>query len=132
MGGYDDTNPGLRKGEYFHPVRYVEVLLMMAEAANETGNTIEAIQALNRITEAKGQPIIALPGATQEEIKGYIKYLSLKELCNEGLEYSTWRRWGIADQVLGKISGYKIYNSLLPGPLNVLDQYLILEQNPGY
>lgn len=131
-GGYDDTIPDLRKGEYFHPVRYVEVLLMMAEAANETGNTIEAIQALNLITEAKGQPIIALPGATQEEIRGYIKYLFLKELCNEGLEYSTWRRWGIADQELGKISGYKIYNSLLPVPQNVLDQYPVLEQNPGY
>lgn len=131
-GGYNDTIPELKKGEYFHPIRYTEVLLMMAEAANETGYTIEAIQALNQITEIKGQQPIAPPGATQNDIREYIQILFKKELCNEGLEYSTWRRWKVADQELGKLNGYKAHNSLLPFPQYVVDQYDSLKQNAGY
>lgn len=132
-GGYNDTIPQLRKGSYFHPIRYVEVLLMAAEAANEIGQREEAIAYLNQIVLAKGQAIIAPQGATTDEIRGYIQKLFEQELNKEGLEYSTWRRWGIIETKLKNITGYKTHNSLLPVPKEALDKYpSLIKQNAGY
>lgn len=133
LGGYNDTIPQLSKGSYFHPIRYVEVLLMAAEAANEIGQREEAIAYLNQIVLAKGQAIIAPPAATKDEIKGYVQQLFEQELKNEGLEYSTWRHWGIIDTKLKNIAGYKTHNSLLPIPKEALDKYpSLIKQNIGY
>ena len=132
-GGYNDTIPQLSKGSYFHPIRYVEVLLMAAESANEIGQREEAIAYLNQIVLAKGQPVIAPQGATADEIRGYVQKLFEQELNKEGLEYSTWRRWGIIDAKLKNIPSYKTHNSLLPIPKDVVAKYpLLLKQNAGY
>lgn len=133
LGGYNDTIPQLSKGSYFHPIRYVEVLLIAAEAANEIGQREEAVAYLNQIVLAKGQPIIAPPAATKDEIKGYVQQLFEQELKSEGLEYSTWRRWGIIDTKLKNITGYQTHNSLLPIPKKALDKYpSLIKQNAGY
>lgn len=82
---------------------------------------------------AKGQPIIAPPAATKDEIKGYVQQLFEQELKSEGLEYSTWRRWGIIDTKLKNITGYQTHNSLLPIPKKALDKYpSLIKQNAGY
>ena len=105
---------------------------MAAESANEIGQREEAIAYLNQIVLAKGQPVIAPQGATKEEISGYIQQLFEQELNKEGLEYSTWRRWGIIDTKLKNVPNYKTHNSLLPIPKNVLNRYPSLKQNEGY
>ena len=55
-----------------------------------------------------------------------------QELRNEGLEYSTWRRWEVIASKLKDIPGYKAHNSLLPIPQEALNEYPSLTQNAGY
>lgn len=133
LGGYRDTIPSLRKGAYYHPIRYQEVLLMQAEAANELGNTAEAIAPLNQIMAVEGKSPIAPAGSTKENIREYINTLFDSYLQKEGLEYSTWRRWGVLDDKIGNKWGYQASkHSLLPIPKEVVMQYPGLGQNPGY
>ena len=133
-GGYNETDSifQLGKGLYFHPIRYVEVLLMTAEAANEIGMREEAIAYLNQIVISKGQTAIAPLDATVEDIRGYIRQLFEQELRNEGLEYATWRRWEVIASKLKDIPGYKAHNSFLPIPQEALNEYPSLTQNAGY
>lgn len=131
-GGYDDMSY-LRKGNYYHPVRYQEVLLMLAESANELGNSSEAIAPLNQIMRVEGKTDIAPEGSTQKAIRGYINSVFDTYLKDEGFEYFTWRRWGLLNDKIGNISGYQSSrNSLLPIPKSALMQYPGLKQNPGY
>lgn len=130
-GGYSDSI-SFRKGRYYHPIRYTEVLLMQSEAANELGYIAEAIAPLNRIMVAEGEPAIAPQGATKEEIREYIKDVFDMFLRDETLEYSNWRRWGMSDSQLTGHFGYQSRNSLLPIPRSVLKQYPCLKPNPGY
>lgn len=131
-GGYDDMSY-LSKGNYYHPVRYQEVLLMLAESANELGNTSEAIAPLNRIMRAEEKADIAPEGSTQKAIRGYINTVFETYLDKEGFEYFTWRRWGLLNDKIGNKYGYQSSrNSLLPIPKSALMQYPGLKQNPGY
>lgn len=132
-GGYDDNLFYNKKGNYYHPVRYQEVLLMMAESANELGKTSEAIAPLNQIMRAEGKADIAPEGSTKEAIRGYINTVFDTYLNNEGFEYSTWRRWGVLNAKIGNRYDYQSSrNSLLPIPKSALMQYPGLKQNPGY
>lgn len=134
-GDYDDSVfswSGLSKGLYYHPVRYQEVLLMYAEAANELGNIADAIAPLNQIMQAEGKVEIAPAGSTKEDIRNHINTLFSSYLQYEGLEYSTWRRWGVLDAKIGNRFGYQSpKNSLLPIPKAALMQYPELRQNAG-
>lgn len=135
-GGYDDATfswSGLGKGVYYHPVRYQEVLLMYSEAANELGNIAEAIAPLNEIMLTEGRPVIAPAGSTKEEIREHINTLFDTYLQKEGLEYQTWRRWGVLDAKIGNQFGFQSpKNLLLPIPKAALMQYPELKQNAGY
>lgn len=132
-GGFEDTFLDFKKGSYYHPVRYQEVLLMMAESANELGKTSEAIAPLNQIMRAEGKADIAPEGSTKEAIRGYINTVFDTYLNNEGFEYSTWRRWGVLNAKIGNRYDYQSSrNSLLPIPKSALMQYPGLKQNPGY
>lgn len=131
--GYKDDNLALKKGTYYHPVRYQEVLLMYSEAANELGNISEAIAPLNLIMRSEGKAEIAPAGSTKEEIRKYINTLFDTYLQHEGLEYQTWRRWGVLDAKIGNKFGYQSpKNSLLPIPKAISIQYPEMTQNPGY
>jgi uncharacterized surface protein with fasciclin (FAS1) repeats/tetratricopeptide (TPR) repeat protein len=131
--GYIDEDQALRKGTYYHPIRYQEVLLMQAETANELGNIAEAIAPLNQIMRTEGKVDIAPAGSTKEDIRGYIDKIFIGYLAKEGLEYSTWRRWGVLDAKIGNNLGYQSpKNSLLPIPKAVVMQYPEMTQNPGY
>ena len=130
--GCEDTDP-LRKGNYYHPIRYAEVMLLAAEAANGLGQTpSEAMQYINQIALWKGMAPMVLPSTPTEEVTEFIIKLYDNELRNEGLEYPLWRRTGVADEKLRNINGYDSYNSLLPVPDKAMSQYEFLQQNPGY
>ena len=64
--GFEDTDAGLAKGTYYHPVRYEEVLLMAAEAANELERTMDAMQFVNQIAVWKGMP--DMPGHVSKAV----------------------------------------------------------------
>ena len=130
--GFEDADARLAKGTYYHPVRYEEVLLMAAEAANELGQAIVAMQYVNQIALWKGMPVMVTQASTKDEISECIRTLFSQDLKSESLEYSTWRRWGVTDDMLQGKGGYSSHNALLPVPESALGQYTFLTQNGGY
>ncbi len=123
-------------------LRYADVVLMYAEAANEVGgtdNTTKALAALNSVrARARGTNSTILPNIVtvdQSVLRDAIRQERRVEL---GMEYDRFFdlvRWGTAAQVLqsqGKnyVAGK---HELLPIPQSQIDLSKgILTQNPGY
>lgn len=150
MGAYFNkkayTNPALRqeftnKGYWVNIrlIRYSDVVLMAAEAANELGNTTESQKDLEMVrARARGGNPDILPEITsldQSVLREAIRHERRVEL---GLEFDRFYdlvRWGIAEQVLhaaGK-SNYQPKNALLPIPQDEIDKSKgVLVQNPDY
>jgi len=83
---------------WFSPMRYAELLLNLAECANETGHSNEALNALYAIRQRAG--IIAGPGANygvtatgQSDIRTAIMNERQVELAFEGFRLNDLRRW---------------------------------------
>ena len=150
MGAYFNkkayTDPALRK-EYTNKgfwvnirlIRYSDVVLMAAEAANEKNIPGEAIDYLEMVrARARGSNTNILPKVTttdQGELREAIRHERRVEL---GLEFDRFYdlvRWGIAADVLhaaGKVN-YQAKNALLPLPQSEIDKSKgVLVQNPDY
>ncbi|MEA4919039.1 RagB/SusD family nutrient uptake outer membrane protein [Proteiniphilum sp.] len=140
------TNPALRitysKSGYWYNIRiirYADVVLMAAEAANETGKTNEAIDYLEMVrARARGNNNSILPKVTttdQAELQNAIRHERRVELGMEFDRFYDLVRWGIARDVLhaaGKIN-YQDKHALLPLPQNEVDKSNgVLKQNPNY
>ena len=149
MGAYFNkkayTEPSLRKkytkGGFWvniRLIRYTDVLLMAAEAANEKNIPGEAVDYLEMVrARARGTNTNILPKVTttdQGELREAIRHERRVEL---GLEFDRFYdlvRWGIAKEVLqaaGK--NYQDKNALLPLPQTEIDKSKgVLVQNPDY
>lgn len=96
---------------YLDPLlRYADILLMYAEAKNETGNLEEARIYLNMIRTRTGvnMPEIA-SGLSKEALREKIRHERLIELAFEESHFHDVRRWGIAPKVgSGQVYGAKI------------------------
>ncbi|HOO95693.1 MAG TPA: RagB/SusD family nutrient uptake outer membrane protein [Proteiniphilum sp.] len=140
------TNPSLRatytKGGFWYNIRlirYADVVLMAAEAANELGNTGEASDLLEMVrSRARGTNASLLPKVTttnQTEMRDAIRHERRVELGMEFDRFYDLVRWGIAQEVLhaaGK-TGYQEKHELLPLPQNEVDKSNgVLIQNPNY
>ncbi|QRX63074.1 RagB/SusD family nutrient uptake outer membrane protein [Dysgonomonadaceae bacterium zrk40] len=140
------TNPSLRatytKGGYWYNIRlirYADVVLMAAEAANELGSTGEASDHLEMVrARARGTNASLLPKVTttnQAEMRDAIRHERRVELGMEFDRFYDLVRWGIAQEVLhaaGK-TGYQEKHELLPLPQNEVDKSNgVLVQNPNY
>jgi len=122
-------------------LRYADVVLMYAEAANELGQTAEALQALNQVRERarRGAPDGTLPDITatgQEELRQSIRHERRIELAMEHERFFDIVRWGIAESVFhaaGKPNYQDFRDKLLPIPTEQIDlSKNVLTQNPGY
>jgi hypothetical protein len=123
-------------------LRYADVVLMYAEAANELGgpdNTTKALAALNsvRVRAREGNSAI-LPAVTttvQADLKEAIRRERRVELAMEHERFFDIVRWGIAADVLqaqGK-NFVKGKHELLPIPQTQIDLSKgVLKQNTGY
>lgn len=142
------TNPAVRNavGSRFgfwmnvRILRYSDVLLMYAEAANELGQTDEALEKLEwvRARARNGDNSILPPVTTtdQSELRDAIRHERRIELAMESERFFDIVRWGISDSVL-QAAGKNNYNSardaLLPIPQTQIDLSKgVLHQNPGY
>jgi len=140
------TNPSLRatytKGGFWYNIRlirYADVVLMAAEAANELGSTGEASDHLEMVrARARGTNASLLPKVTttnQAEMRNAIRHERRVELGMEFDRFYDLVRWGIAQEVLhaaGK-TGYQEKHTLLPLPQNEVDKSNgVLVQNPNY
>lgn len=141
-------NPSLRssisQGSWWMNVRilrYADVVLMYAEAANETGNTSEARTALNSVRARARQGAAAgvLPDVTatdQATLREAIRHERRVEMGMEHDRFFDLVRWGIAAETLnasGKPNFIDSRDVLLPIPQTQIDlSKKLLEQNPGY
>ena len=140
------TDPALRK-EYTNKgfwvnirlIRYSDVVLMAAEAANEKGIPEEAVDYLEMVrARARGKDTSILPKITtkdQSELREAIRHERRVELGMEFDRFYDLVRWGIASEVLhaaGKVN-YQPKNALLPLPQTEIDKSKgVLVQNPDY
>jgi hypothetical protein len=117
-------------------IRYADVILMLAEAANETGDgataeaNLELIRARARGSNAAALPHIAF--ASQPQMRTAIKNERRWEFAMEGYRFYDLVRWGDAISVLGGL-GYQPKNALYPIPQPAIDlSGGVLKQNPNY
>ena len=117
-------------------IRYADVLLMAAEAANESGQTSLATSLVNQVrARARAGNSLVLPDVTssdQATVRAAIKHERRIELAMEGERFYDLVRWGDASTVLGGL-GYLPKNAYYPIPLTAIDQSGgVLIQNPNY
>ncbi|WP_290846598.1 RagB/SusD family nutrient uptake outer membrane protein [Flavobacterium sp.] len=117
-------------------IRYADVLLMAAEAANESGQTGIAVGYINEIrARARAGNAAVLPDITstdQGTVRAAIKQERRIEFAMEGERFYDLVRWGDATSVLGGL-GYQHKNRFYPIPQTAIDQFGgILVQNPDY
>ncbi len=117
-------------------IRYADVILMLAEAANETGDGATAETNLEKIrARARGGNAAVLPHiafANQAQMRTAIKNERRWEFAMEGYRFHDLVRWGDADAVLGGL-GYQPKNALYPIPQPAIDlSGGVLKQNPNY
>lgn len=141
------TNPSVRAstnsrfGQWMNVriLRYADVLLMAAEAANEIGgdqNTQDALAYLEMVrARARGGNGSVLPAVTttsQADLREAIRHERRVELGMENERFFDLVRWGIAEQVLGPL-GYQTRNRFMPIPQGEIDKSNgVLIQNPEY
>lgn len=118
-------------------LRYAEVLLMNAEAANELGNTTQALASLEMVrARARGASKTILPKVTTTDkaaLRLAIWNERQHELAMEFDRYFDVIRQGRAAQIFGP-KGWKAgKNEVWPIPQNEIDLSAgVLTQNPGY
>ncbi|WP_304647451.1 RagB/SusD family nutrient uptake outer membrane protein [Duncaniella dubosii] len=140
-------------GEYnrtpyeFPLIRLGDVILMLAEAYNEKGETDKAVTEVNKIRARVGMPGLN-SGATwlavgsKEEMAERIMRERAFELAGEGQRYWDLRRWGKlkesvknATDIYGNLMytrSYQERHELWPIPLVELDRNKNLTQNTGW
>ncbi len=119
-------------------LRYADVILMLAEASNETGDgataeaMLEMIRARARGSADPAQVLPHIAYQSQSQMRQAIKNERRWEFAMEGYRFYDLVRWGDAPTVLGSL-GYQPKNALYPIPQPIIDQFLgQLKQNPNY
>ena len=116
-------------------MRYADVLLIAAEAANEDGNSGLAATYLEQVRKrARGANNSVLPvrSGGQGIMRIYIKQERRIEFALEGERFYDLVRWGDASAVLGG-RGYQTKHQYYPIPQTAIDQSGgVLKQNPNY
>lgn len=140
-------------GEYtrtpyeFPLIRLGDVLLMLAEAYNESGETGKAVAEVNKVRARAGMPALDsgaswLAVAGKDDMAERIRRERAVELAGEGHRYWDLRRWGLlessvrdATDIFGDLMYTRSYQSrheLWPIPLVEMERNTSLEQNPGW
>lgn len=142
---YTDPARQLASGDLHSPwlnvrlLRYADVLLMAAEAANEVGgaaNTTKALDYLERVrARARNGNNAILPPITTTDQAQLRNAIRRERRAEFGMEYERFYdlvRWGIASAVLGPL-GYQPRNKYYPIPQTAIDKSGgVLKQNPAY
>lgn len=112
-------------------LRFAEVLLINAEAANELGNTATAITNLNKVRNRAKLPNTT--ASSQSAIRNAIWQERRVELAMEGDRFVDLLRTGQAATVLAPYGFKSGKNELMPIPAEaILQSGGVLTQNPGY
>src|ERR1700744_1714510 len=128
-------NPGA--GQDVRVIRYADVLLMNAEAANEAGNTTLALASLEKVrARARGSNTTILPPVTtidKTALQAAIWHERQVELAMESDRFFDVVRQGRAGTVFADRHFKVGKNELQPIPTSeILKSGGLLKQNPGY
>lgn len=121
-------------GTNYPIIRFADVLLMYAEAANELGMIDEAREAVNRVRQ---RPTVNMPvltasnTGTKADMFDAIVHEREVELAFENHRFSDLRRWGLAETELRSI-GYLPKHRFFPLPQLEIDMNPQLVQNEGW
>lgn len=147
------TNPNVRntigggnprKGRWMNlrVIRYADVLLWAAEAANELGGTQNVTDALTwlelvRNRARQGAPAGTLPAVTttdKDQLRTAIRHERRVEFGMENERFYDLVRWGTAQEVFNALGkNYQPRNRYLPIPQPEIDKSNgVLIQNPDY
>lgn len=111
-------------------LRYSDVLLMAAEAANELGGNEElAVGWVNQIRNRAG--LASVTFTSQSQLRSVIKHERRVEFGMEGERFFDLVRWGDADAVLAPL-GYQHKHRFYPIPTPALNSNPKLVQNPEW
>ncbi|MEM1135545.1 MAG: RagB/SusD family nutrient uptake outer membrane protein [Bacteroidota bacterium] len=132
---FDPTAPDPTSGSTNWPIiRYAEVLLIYAEALNESnsGPNAEAYEAINAIRNRAGLENLS-EGMTQAAFKEALLNERRWELCFEGHRYFDLKRNNLLRENMA-VLGITVEDRhfLYPLPLRELDANPDLTQNPSY
>ena len=135
----------------FPLIRYADVLLMLAEAYNETDQLAKAVTELNKVRQRPSTNMPALNSgpewlsvSSKEEMFERIKHERAVELAAEGHRFLDLKRWGLAKSMLNNfvektITGSNLYTRkfedrdlLWPIPGQEIETNDLLTQNPGW
>lgn len=112
-------------------MRYSEVLLIKAEAANELGKTTEALDALNQVRSR-----VSLPDITETDKDNLRKIIWHERRLELAMEHDRWFdliRTGQAENVMKAVGKpFTSRNWLFPIPNDQLTQLPDLGQNTGW
>lgn len=112
-------------------LRFAEVLLINAEAANELGNTGTAITNLNKVRDRANLGVTT--ASTQTDLRAAIWHERRVELALEGDRFVDLVRTGQAATVLAPYGFKAGKNELFPIPLDAINESTgLFTQNPGY
>lgn len=124
---------GWSSSSNFILLRLADVILLLAEAENELGNTEEAADALNQIRNRVDLPNTTASGQTA--LRAAIQHERRLELAFEGHRWFDLKRTKTAISTmnaLGRNYNVEPYELLWPIPQTELDRNPNLTQNPGY
>ncbi len=144
-----EYNSNFGKWQNVRIIRYADVVLMAAEAANELGgeeNIKEALGYLNMVRERAGGGSLVPPKNTTDQnvLRGYIRDERRAEFGMENERFYDLVRWGKGTitpdidvttfHALGSnYAGYAVKNRELPIPQAEIDKSKgVLVQNPNY
>lgn len=125
----------------FYFLRYADVIMIMAEAANELGNTDEAITYVNMIKGRAKADLLELGGhLNQEEMREVIMEERAREFVGEFQRKWDLSRWGKLVEAIQQISqdspdgakNVKPHHVLFPIPYDEIVKNPNLSQNTGY
>jgi starch-binding outer membrane protein, SusD/RagB family len=132
----------------FPLIRYADVLLMLAECYNQTGNQTEAVNLINKVRTRSNMPGINsgpsfLQATTQAEVFERIKKERAVELAGEGIRFMDLKRWGLIESLDGQEQMDVFYSvlstksassrsGLWPIPSSEIEKNSSLTQNTGW
>lgn len=133
---YKDANEDQESGINFKYLRYADVLLMMAECANEVETQDIAIGYINQVRKRPSVDLAELPlGLTKAEVFEAIIHERKVELAGEQVRFNDILRWGNAATELSGTNFQEGKHNLWPIPDREISSNEGLspsDQNPGY
>ncbi|MCA5004728.1 RagB/SusD family nutrient uptake outer membrane protein [Sphingobacterium bovistauri] len=139
---FTNATAAMSDQDYIH-LRYADILLMLAEALNESAGP--SIEAYDLVDQIRGRKSVNLPAidktkySTQSALREQIRNERRVEFALEGHRYHDLKRWKIAHEVLPKLSSpsgipyvFEQHNYYLPFTITELDNNPNLIQNEGY